>query len=174
VKKPAFILSLAVPLILAFVAAPTAVAADSAGKSNGSAAAATSGSDPQIMVRANPKYGDILTDGRGMTLYVFPIDAKDKSACYGACAAAWPPFLLDQGEKLTVGSGVTGVVSTFARSDGTIQIAYNGMPLYFFVADKAAGDALGQGLVSFGGPWWVVPPQAANFEEAKTLSQKGN
>jgi predicted lipoprotein with Yx(FWY)xxD motif len=152
------------PLILALAPAPLAGAEDPGGRS--------SGSDPLITVRNNPKYGDILTNGKGMTLYVFPVDSRDKSKCYGGCASAWPPFLLDKGEKLTKSGNVTGAVSTFTRSDGKVQIAYNGMPLYFFVADLSPGDANGQGLVSFGGPWWVVPPQAKNFEEAKALSQK--
>jgi hypothetical protein len=34
--------------------------------------------------------GTILTTGRGFTVYAFEADQGTRSACFGACAAAWP------------------------------------------------------------------------------------
>ena len=39
------------------------------------------------------------------------------------------------------------------RDDGATQIAFFGMPLYYFAADAAAGDVKGQGLND---KWYVV------------------
>jgi predicted lipoprotein with Yx(FWY)xxD motif len=42
------------------------------------------------------------------------------------------------------GTGVSGTLATITRADdGSLQVTYNGLPLYFFSGDKAAGDATG-------------------------------
>ena len=38
------------------------------------------------------------------------------------------------------------------------QVEYDGHLLYAFVGDSAAGQAHGEGIVSFGGTWHVVTP----------------
>jgi predicted lipoprotein with Yx(FWY)xxD motif len=91
--------------------------------------------------------GTILVDGAtGMTLYVFAKDTKDSgtSACTGGCIAKWPALTVPAGGTPTAGTGVTGTLATITRpDDGTLQVTYNGLPLYFFVNDKAAGDLNG-------------------------------
>ena len=91
--------------------------------------------------------GTILVDGAsGKTLYVFAKDTKDSgtSACTGACIAKWPALTVAAGGAPTGGSGVTGKLATITRpDDGTLQVTYNGLPLYFFANDKAAGDLNG-------------------------------
>ena len=41
---------------------------------------------------ASSKYGKILVDSKGMTLYVDEKDKPGKPACTGACLQAWPPL----------------------------------------------------------------------------------
>ena len=36
--------------------------------------------------------GKVYVDAKGMTLYTFDKDGKDKSNCYDKCALAWPPY----------------------------------------------------------------------------------
>ena len=50
---------------------------------------------------------------------------------------------------------MTGTLTTFARPDGKMQVAYNGVPLYYFAADTKAGDTTGQGKA---GKWFVASP----------------
>jgi hypothetical protein len=38
----------------------------------------------------------------------------------------------------------------------SIQVTFNGMPLYTFTLDKAPGDANGNGVNQYGGVWHVV------------------
>jgi predicted lipoprotein with Yx(FWY)xxD motif len=99
--------------------------------------------------------GTIIVDGEGMTLYTFTNDTADsgESACYDACASAWPPLTTD-GEP-TAGDGVTGTIATIERTDGTTQVTYNGMPLYYFASDSAPGDTTGHEV---GGVWFVATP----------------
>jgi len=99
--------------------------------------------------------GRILVDSRGRTLYLFKKDSGKKSACFGACANAWPP--LRASAKPTVGTGLkASKVGTSKRSDGKAQVTYNGHPLYRFIGDKKAGDTNGEGLTAFGARWFAL------------------
>src|SRR6267143_6023381 len=46
-----------------------------------------------IAVATNAKYGQILVDGKGMTLYLFVADTGTSSTCYTNCATILPPVL---------------------------------------------------------------------------------
>ena len=98
--------------------------------------------------------GTILVDSQGRTLYLFQKDSGTKSACTGACATDWPPL---QTAKPTEGTGVNAsLVGTTKRSDGEVQVTYNGHPLYLFKGDKSPGDTNGEGLNAFGGGWYAL------------------
>ena len=101
--------------------------------------------------------GSVLVDGDGKTLYIFTADTGGKSVCNGDCAAAWPPLLGDAAP--TLGTGLTATdFTTITRDDGATQIAFFGMPLYYFAADAAAGDVKGQGLND---KWYVIGADGA-------------
>ena len=103
---------------------------------------------------AQGSLGSFLVDANGMTLYIFLNDEPGKSNCYDACAQNWPP-LLTEGAPVA-GEGVdAALLGTAERSDGTMQVTYNGWPLYYFVNDAAPGDTNGQGLKDV---WYVVSP----------------
>jgi predicted lipoprotein with Yx(FWY)xxD motif len=95
----------------------------------------------------------VLADANGRTLYWFAPDTAARSACYGSCAAYWPPVK----GPATAGPGVTGKLSVLTRSDGSVQAAYDGHPLYTYVGDSAPGQANGNGLNLNGGLWHEVP-----------------
>jgi predicted lipoprotein with Yx(FWY)xxD motif len=104
---------------------------------------------------ANSKLGHILVDSKGITLYDFVKDKGTTSACYGACAALWPP-LTTKG-KPVAGRGVrASLLGTTKRKDGKLEVTYGGHPLYYFVTDRKPGQTTGQGVNQFGGPWWVI------------------
>lgn len=100
--------------------------------------------------------GVFLTGAGGKTLYILTKDTATASSCAGTCATNWPALTVPAGGTATAGSGVTGTFSTFARADGTTQVAHNGMPLYYFAGDTKAGDTNGQGS---GGVWFVATPE---------------
>jgi predicted lipoprotein with Yx(FWY)xxD motif len=77
------------------------------------------------------------------------------STCYGNCASVWPP-LLASGTPVA-GTGLDQMLlTTAARKDGTVEVVYNGHPLYYFVSDKQAGDTTGQAISSFGADWYTL------------------
>jgi predicted lipoprotein with Yx(FWY)xxD motif len=91
--------------------------------------------------------GTVLIDGKTkFTVYIFTKDVKDsgKSACTGGCLETWPALTVAAGETPTAGAGVTGTLGTITRvDDGSLQVTYNGLPLYFFKNDQAPGDSNG-------------------------------
>jgi predicted lipoprotein with Yx(FWY)xxD motif len=118
------------------------------GTTTGAAAAAL------VMLADNGTHGKILTDGKGMALYIFDKDSKDKSACTGDCLTKWPPLTVAAAADLKGGEGVTGKLATIKREDdGKLQVTINGMPLYHYYEDKQPGDAKGQAV---GDVWWLV------------------
>jgi predicted lipoprotein with Yx(FWY)xxD motif len=108
-----------------------------------------------VMVAENAKLGKILVDAKGMTLYLFDKDAKDKSNCSGDCLKNWPALTVKDEKEAMAGKEVAGKLGTITRDDGTYQITVNGMPVYYYAKDKAAGDVVGQGV---GDVWWVLGP----------------
>ena len=91
--------------------------------------------------------GTVLVAGsNGMTVYTFTMDVKDsgESNCTGDCLVNWPALTVEAGETPSGGPGVTGALGTITRTDdSSIQVTYNGLPLYFFVGDEAPGDSNG-------------------------------
>ena len=142
-------------ITLAAVASITLVACQpSAGgaSSPSSAGSVTVGS-------ASSSLGTFLTGPNGKTLYTHAGDSMNTSTCTGGCLTAWPALTVASGQQPTAGSGVTGTLGTFSRSDGSMQVTYNGWPLYFWQKDTKPGDTTGQNV---GGKWFVVPPDVAS------------
>lgn len=108
----------------------------------------------------------LLTNARGLTLYVFALDKKNKSACYDDCAEYWPPVTVPTGAAVpaTV-AGVPGTFGVARRSDGRRQLTYDGAPLYTWIKDKRQGDVTGQGVQ---GVWWAVAIQASAASAASS------
>ena len=110
----------------------------------------------------NDTLGSFLVDDKGMTLYLFTKDTPNTTVCYDKCATAWPPLL-------TTGSPVAGEgvdaskLGTTNRTDGTVQVTYNGWPLYYYDKDKAPGDVVGQDV---GNVWFVISPAGEKVETA--------
>ncbi|OGO11990.1 MAG: hypothetical protein A2030_01630 [Chloroflexi bacterium RBG_19FT_COMBO_50_10] len=121
-----------------------------------------SASEPTINVATDPTLGDILVDGKGMTLYIFTKDGRDQSNCDAACLAKWPP-LLTQGNP-TLGSGVdASQVGTALLADGTKIVTYDHRPLYYWIKDTKPGDTTGQGV---GSVWYVISPSGKEIDDS--------
>ena len=125
-----------------------AVLGGSAAAAGATAPAAAGGALKTVTIGGVP----VLTNAKGLTLYWFVPDTATKSACYGTCAAYWPPVT----GPATAGPGVVGTLSTITRSDGSLQAVYDGHPLYTYVGDSAPGQANGNGINLNGGLWHEV------------------
>jgi predicted lipoprotein with Yx(FWY)xxD motif len=142
----------ALALILLGIAVAGAATPPSAPASSSSSSSSSSAASGQTLKTIQIKGVTVLTNSKGMTLYWFAPDTPTKSACYGSCAAYWPPVYGAQ----KAGPGVTGKLGTIKRSDGTIQATYDGHPLYTYIADSAPGQANGNNINLNGGLWHEV------------------
>ena len=134
---------LALALLAAAVIAPAAMPEQSASRAT-------------QMVHTS-RYGKVLFDGRGFVLYAFTRDHR-RSACYGACTKAWPPYFAPRG-RLSVDAGAKrSLLGTVRRRDGRRQVTYAGRPLYYYVGDRSPGQILCQNVVEYGGTWLIVRP----------------
>ncbi|MEJ7838108.1 MAG: hypothetical protein WKF81_04785 [Thermomicrobiales bacterium] len=132
-----------------FVVNPADVTGSPEATPDASPAAAAS----SVLVSETAELGTFFTDADGMTLYLFSNDTEGVSNCDGDCLVNWPAFVAD--EPLTLPDGVSGELTLIDRADGSQQVAYNGIPLYYYAADSEAGDTTGQGR---GDVWYVVAP----------------
>lgn len=109
-----------------------------------SSAAAASGTTVEAKTAGSA--GTVLVAGsNGMTVYTFSMDTANSgtSNCTGGCASTWPPLTVSAGTTPTAGPGVSGKLGTIKLADGSMQVTYNGLPLYFFHGDSAPGDTNG-------------------------------
>ncbi|HEX7039090.1 MAG TPA: hypothetical protein VF202_03135 [Trueperaceae bacterium] len=118
-----------------------------------------------INLAESTEYGQYLVDQEGMSLYLFLPDAQGASTCYDDCATNWPPATVESADALpTLGEGLDqALLATVERDDGTLQLTYNGWPLYYYIGDMASGDTNGQGL---GSNWFLVSPTGEAIQGA--------
>jgi len=113
-------------------------------------------SAPTVTTRSS-SYGVVLFDGRGKALYAFTRDTRGRSTCSGACAAAWPPYVVS-GSLRVAGGARRSLLGIVRRADGSRQVTYAGRPLYYYVGDRKPGQILCQNVLEYGGLWLVVAP----------------
>ncbi len=108
--------------------------------------------EPTVNVTSNATYGQILTDGNGMTLYVYLKDNKGISSCDAACLQNWTP-LFTLGHP-NAGEGLNNLYfGTATTSYGLMVVTYYGRPLYLYKGDMNPGDVNGEDMnIS----WYVI------------------
>jgi predicted lipoprotein with Yx(FWY)xxD motif len=127
---------------------------ESGGAENASATTSSEGGSGEGTVTGGEVggLGKVLVDAEGMTVYMYTPDKGSESTCYGECEAAWPPLVAEG--KPTAGEGaMSTALGTTKRKDGTMQVTYEGHPLYTFSGDNAPGEANGQEL---DGIWFAL------------------
>jgi predicted lipoprotein with Yx(FWY)xxD motif len=130
-----------------FVAACTTGGAGSSPSAGGPSAGASGAAAVTVGTATSASLGTFLTGPNGMALYTHAGDSATSSTCSGSCATAWPP-LAASGQPMA-GTGVTGQLGTLTRADGTMQVTYAGLPLYYWQGDTKAGDVTGNGVDGF-------------------------
>jgi predicted lipoprotein with Yx(FWY)xxD motif len=125
--------------------------------------------DSPLTVRTHAEEGTYIADGGGMSLYLFLADTQGKdgmdakSACEGDCLGVWPALIVTDSP---VGDDTLDerLLGTMERSDGSMQVTYNGWPLYYYAEDTAAGDIKGHDIESFGEEWYLLGPDGNRAE----------
>lgn len=108
------------------------------------------------IVLGRSQFGSMLFNARRQAIYIFELDRKNRTVCYGECAKAWPPVYTKG--KPRAGKGVQpSLLGTIKRRDGRRQVTYAGKPLYYY-AHEQPGQVLCHNVTLNGGLWWVVGP----------------
>lgn len=146
-------------LLLAACSSATGGGTPAAG-ANPTSAVPVTGSTPTsgsgaVKVASDPKFGQILVNSSGMTLYTNTVDTPGNLRCVDpGCTNFWTPQIIS-GQPAASGD-IMGTLGTVKRPDGSTQVTYNNQPLYTFYLDKQPGDVKGEGFVDLGGTWHVV------------------
>ncbi len=102
---------------------------------------------PTVKV-ADSSLGEIVVNGKGMTVYMFDQDAgTDETACGAGCDSTWPPVTA---KKPKAGKGIDAAMLLVNASG---HVSYNGHLLYLYAGDSAKGDTTGDGV---GGVWHAM------------------
>jgi predicted lipoprotein with Yx(FWY)xxD motif len=116
--------------------------------------------------------GTVLVTASGLTLYWFANDTATQSNCNGSCASYWKPLL---GSAAAVsGASLPHGFGTVKRSDGQLQITYDGHPLYTYTGDTTSGQLNGNGLDASGGMWWAITPTGSELGASTAASTSGS
>jgi len=127
------------------------------------------GGEGTITVANYETGGSYIADSAGNAVYMLEEDA-DGTACVGDCLETWPPVLVTDMQP-TVASGVDldpALLGTIERDDGTMQVTYNGHPLYRYAADTGASRTSGHDVDDQWGHWYLVTPTGMEFDPTMT------
>jgi predicted lipoprotein with Yx(FWY)xxD motif len=104
-----------------------------------------------LQLTTNAKFGSVITDNNGKSVYFFSKDVAGTATCVGTCAIVWPPFYK---ENASFGTGLaTADFGVITRTDGVKQTTYKGWPLYYYNGDASAGDTNGD---AFNNLWAIA------------------
>jgi predicted lipoprotein with Yx(FWY)xxD motif len=154
--RPRKNVKLIVPAALGTAVAVVAVVSSSGAVAKSRQTAKPAGTGVVIGVKQLGSLGSILYAGpKKLTVYAFTADHGSRSACSGACAAAWPP-VTTTGKPRPLGGARASDLGATKRSGGVEQVTYRGHPLYYYGDDKTSATADGQRSKAFGGSWYVL------------------
>lgn len=140
-----------------------------AGVGAGVAVAATGAHTGTVNSADNAKYGALVVNASGRTLYHMTSEKNGHIVCTGACAKFWPPLTIAAGAKPTAGAGIKQAkLGTVKRPDGRTQVTYNGYALYRYSDDEKRGDVKGEGEEHI---WFVISPSGKLVKSAGGGSQ---
>lgn len=109
----------------------------------------------KVAIGTTDKAHQLLVNAKGLAVYELTGDSATHPKCKSSsCLNFWPPVTTMSSKKPALGAGVKGKVGVW-HHNGKYQVTINGHPLYTYAQDSK-GSALGEGIKSFGGTWWVM------------------
>jgi predicted lipoprotein with Yx(FWY)xxD motif len=84
------------------------------------------------------------------------------SLCKGACARRWRPLVSPAGKPQAGEGAELTEIGSMVRDDGSFQVTFNDLPVYYYADDVKPGDEDGTDRDEFGGKWTPEPPRIKN------------
>lgn len=113
----------------------------------------------------NTRFKDQRINRDGFALYTFAKDVKGVSNCSGNCLANWPPLLAGANDKAT--SPYSIIERSLGNGVNARQWVYQGLPLYFFKNDTAAGQTNGKAITN----WQLARPIPVAVQQHTTKGE---
>ena len=117
----------------------------------------TTGSNP-LVVATEGGPAPYLANSAGSALYTLHGD-RDGSKCDAECTRVWPPMTVVEAVATNTPGLAAGKIGSIQRADGSLQVTYNGHPLYHYAGDGGAGRTAGHGVSDKWGQWSLVDPE---------------
>ncbi len=114
---------------------------------------------------SNTSFKEQRANREGFALYTFAKDTNGVSNCAGNCLANWPPLLA--GAKDTASLPYTIIERSLGNGVTARQWAYQGLPLYFFKTDTAAGQTTGKAIAN----WQLARPIPVGTQQHATKGE---
>jgi predicted lipoprotein with Yx(FWY)xxD motif len=129
----------------------------------------------KVRIVRSSDLGAYLADAVGRPLYRFSKDQQGHNrqgngadppmaSCYGRCQRDWPPATNGHvpGATAPLNKSKLGVSM---RNEGTMQVIYDGWPLYYFSKEDGSAKPTGQNVTAYGGTWHLVRPTGSKREQ---------
>ena len=145
---------------------PPAATDDTAGMPPAGTDMPPAGGEGVLTVASVDEGGRYIADSAGNAVYMLEADGDGVDACVGDCLETWPPVLVtDVQPSVDLGMDLDAdLLGTVERDDGTMQLTYNGRPLYRYAADTGANRTAGHGIEDQWGHWYLMAPTGMEFE----------
>ena len=133
------------------------------------------GGEGVLTVASVDEGGRYIADSAGNAVYMLEADGDGVDACVGDCLETWPPVLVtDVQPSVDLGMDLDAdLLGTVERDDGTMQLTYNGRPLYRYAADTGANRIAGHGIDDQWGEWYLLTPTGEEFAMTGTAADAG-
>jgi predicted lipoprotein with Yx(FWY)xxD motif len=154
---------------LAIAAAATLAACGGGGGGGATAAAMPNTHGQTVSAQQIGGAGRVLVDSSGMALYASDQEsAAGKVLCTGACNSFWQPLTVSGG---TPSGSVPGQLGVMKRPEGSMQVTFDGKPLYTFTQDgpeEVTGDGFKDAFEGEHFTWHVVSTGGGSAQSSES------
>jgi predicted lipoprotein with Yx(FWY)xxD motif len=125
---------------------------------------------PTLQSKSTYYYSGVLANSSGRSLYLLSTESGGTINCSGTCTGTWVPLEVSSNTKpVSIGPNVDGTIGFVSRGASTYQITFNTYPVYRYVGDSGSLSTAGEGVVAYGGTWYLVSASATTAASTPVL-----
>jgi predicted lipoprotein with Yx(FWY)xxD motif len=115
---------------------------------------------PMLQSESLPSYAGTLVNHTERSLYLLSTELGASVQCTGGCLSVWTPLeVSSMTAPVTMGPKVKGTIGFVARGSN-FQVTFNSYPVYTYTGDTGPAQWSGEGVVAYGGTWYLLKASA--------------